>query len=63
MAAAFTGVTVGAAVKATWWWPFLVILAVAGFGYLLGLSNYGVGEEVPGDDANDGHQVRFPVSH
>jgi hypothetical protein len=61
--AAFIGLTIAVAVKATWWWPFLVILAVAGFGYLLGLSNYGVGEEVPGDDANDGHQVRFPVSH
>jgi hypothetical protein len=60
--AAFIGLTIAVAVKATWW-PFLVILAVAGFGYLLGLSNYGVGEEVPGDDANDGHQVRFPVSH
>ena len=32
MVAAFTGVTVGVAVKATWWWPFLVIFAVAGLG-------------------------------
>jgi hypothetical protein len=36
---------------------------VTGFGYLLGLSNYGVGEEGPANDANDGHQVRSPVSH
>jgi hypothetical protein len=49
--------------RAAWWWPFAAILAVTGFGYLLGLSNYGVGEESPADDANDGHQVRSPVSH
>ena len=61
--AAFIGLTVAIAVKATWGWPFLVILAVAGFGYLLGLSTYGVGEEVPADDENDGRQMRFPVSH
>jgi hypothetical protein len=61
--AAFIGLTIAVAVKAAWWWTFLVILAVAGFGYLLGLSNYGVAEEDPADDANDGHQVRSPVSH
>ena len=61
--AAFIGLTIAVAVKAAWGWPFLVILAVAGFGYLLGLSNYGVGEEDLADDANDGHQVRSPVSH
>jgi hypothetical protein len=60
--AAFIGLSVAVAVKATWWWPFLVILAVAGFGYLLGLSNYGVAEEIPADDANDGHPARSPVS-
>ena len=63
MFAAFAGVVAAVAARATWWWPFAAILAVTGFGYLLGLSNYGVGEEVPADDANDGHQVRFPVSH
>ena len=63
MFAAFAGVVTAVAARATSWWPFAAILAVTGFGYLLGLSNYGVGEEVPGDDANDGHQVRFPVSH
>ena len=62
MAAAFTGVTVGVAVKATWWWPFLVILAVAGFAYLLGLSNYGVAEEDPADDASPLHPARSPAS-
>lgn len=43
--ASFIGLTLAIAVNATWWWPFLVILAVTGFGYLLGLSNYGVAEE------------------
>ena len=62
MVAAFIGLTVGVAVKATWWWPFLVILAVTNFGYLLGLSNYGVAEEGTADDADTGHQVRSPAS-
>jgi len=38
MLAAFVGLTVAVAVKATWWWPFLVILAVTGFSYLLSLA-------------------------
>jgi hypothetical protein len=62
MVAAFIGVTVGVAVKATWWWPFLVILAVTGFAYLLGLSNYGVAEEGTADDADTSHHVRSPAS-
>jgi hypothetical protein len=56
--AAFIGVTVGVAVKATWWWPFLVILGVTGFAYLLGLSNYGVTEEDPADVAGPRHPAR-----
>jgi hypothetical protein len=63
MFAAFAGVTIGVAVRASWWWPCAIILAGTGFGYLLGLSNYGVGEEVPADDANDGHQAPSPVTH
>jgi hypothetical protein len=62
MVTAFIGVTVGVAVKATWWWPFLVILAVTGFAYLLGLSSYGVAEEGTANDADTGHQVRSPAS-
>ena len=62
MFAAFAGVTIAVAARATWWWPFAAILAVTGFGYLLGLSNYGVGEEGPADDADDGQQARSPVS-
>jgi hypothetical protein len=63
MFAAFAGVTIAVAARADWWWPFAVIFAITGFNYLLGLSTYGVGEEVPADDENDGRQVRFPVSH
>jgi len=54
MAAAFIGVTAGVAVKATWWSPCQVILAVSGLAYLLGLSNYGVAEEGTPDDADTG---------
>jgi hypothetical protein len=61
--AAFAGLTAAVAVKASWWWPFAVILAVAGFGYLLGLSNYGVAEEDPADDDEDaGQQARPSVN-
>ena len=61
-AAAFIGLTAAIAVKAAWWWPFLVILAITGFGYLLGLSNYGVAEEGTPDEVDAGHQARSPVS-
>ena len=62
MLAAFAGVVAAVAARASWWWPFAAIFAVTGFGYLLGLSNYGVGEEGPADDADDGQQARSPVS-
>lgn len=59
--ASFLGLTAAIAVKAAWWWPFLVILAVTGFGYLLGLSNYGSGEQDSDDDADAGRPRRSPV--
>jgi len=62
MVAAFIGITAGVAVKATWWWPFLVILAVGGLAYLLGLSNDGVAEQDPADDARPRHPARSPAS-
>lgn len=62
MAAAYTGLVVALAVKPADAWPFAVLLAVTGFGYLLGLSLYGSGEPDPADDADAGHQARFPVS-
>ncbi len=40
MIAAFIGLTVAVAVKASWWWPFLAILAVTSVGYLLGIAVY-----------------------
>jgi len=57
--AAFIGLTVAIAVKAAWWWPFLVILAVTGFGYLLGLSSYG--EPDADDDADAEQPERSPI--
>ena len=62
MAAAFTGLTAGVAASATWWWPFLAILAIAWFGYLLGLSRYGIAAEGTADDPGTGHQARSPAS-
>ena len=62
MVAAFIGVTVGVAVKAAWWWPFLVIFAVAGFGQLLGWSTYSTADEGPADDASPQHEARSPAS-
>jgi hypothetical protein len=40
MTAAFIGLTVAVAVKASWWWPFLAIFAVTSAGYLLGIAVY-----------------------
>jgi hypothetical protein len=62
MVAAFIGLSIAVAVKAAWWWPFLAIFAVAGFGYLLGLSNYGIAEEEPAEDAGPRHPARSPAS-
>ena len=62
MIAAFIGLTAAIAARAAWWWPFLVILGVAGFGYLLGLSNYGVAEQDLADEDEDaGHRSGSPV--
>ena len=58
----FIGLTVAIAVKATWGWPFLVTFLITGYGYLLGLGNYGVAEEGTPDDADTGRPTRTPVS-
>jgi hypothetical protein len=63
MLAAFAGLAVSIAVSSTAWLPFLVILAVAAFAYLMGLSSYGIGEESPADDDSDEISQRAPVSH
>jgi hypothetical protein len=46
MIAAFIGLTVAVALKATWWWPFLAILAITSVAYLLGIAVY---QAQPGD--------------
>jgi hypothetical protein len=60
--AAFAGLTIAIAVGASWWWPFVVMLAVTGFAYLFGFSTYSAAEEVPAGEPNDGHGVPSPVS-
>ncbi|HEV2377917.1 MAG TPA: hypothetical protein VGS19_37875 [Streptosporangiaceae bacterium] len=59
--AAFAGVTAAVALRATWWWPFTVILAILGIGYLLGLSAYSIAEEDGADDAEPEHQPPAPI--
>ena len=50
----FLGLTIGIAAGADWWWPLVLVLAVGGFGYLYGLSSYGVAQEGPSPNAADG---------
>jgi hypothetical protein len=57
----FIGLTAAIAVGASWGWPFLVTFLITGYGYLLGLGNYGVAEEGTPDDADAGRQTRPPV--
>jgi len=51
LVAGFAGLLAAIAAKADWWWPFLLILLVAGFGNLFGLSTYGSGEPDEDDEA------------
>jgi hypothetical protein len=60
--ASFIGLTAAIAVRGTWGWPFLVTFLITGYGYLLGLGNYGVAEEGTPDDADTGRPARSPVS-
>jgi hypothetical protein len=62
MLAAFAGLAVSTAVRSADWLPFAVMLAVAGFAYLMGLSTFGVGEEDPAYDESDGLSRRAPAS-
>jgi hypothetical protein len=55
--AAFAGVTVAVAVSAAVWWAFVIVLGVAGFTYLYGLSRYGVAEEGAADEASTGYET------
>jgi presenilin-like A22 family membrane protease len=50
----FIGLTAAIAVKGSWGWPFLVTGLITGYGYLLGLGNYGIAEEGTPDDAGCG---------
>jgi hypothetical protein len=61
-AVAFAELTVAVAIRASWWWPFAVILGVAGLGYLAGWAAYGTAEKRPADDAGPQHQAPSPIS-
>jgi hypothetical protein len=61
-AAAFTGLTVAVAIRASWWWPFAVILGVIGLSYLAGLAGSGIAAERPADDADPRHQAPYPIN-
>ncbi len=53
---AFLGLTIAIAVRATWWWPFAVMLGLTAVGYLLGLSNNGFA----GQDTGGAYAEREP---
>ena len=59
--ASFTGLSVAVAVDSTWMWPFLITFLITGYGYLLGLGNYGIAEEGTPDDADTAGLARPPV--
>jgi len=60
--AAFVAMSVAVAAGKTWW-PYAAILAVAGLGYLFGLSHYGIGEQDPAEeDAGAGHGTPSALS-
>ena len=60
--ATFVALSVAVAAGQTWW-PYAAILAVAGFGYLFGLSSYGVGEQDPAEEDSDaGCDAPSPVT-
>jgi len=62
MIAAFLGLTVAVALKAGWWWPFRVMLAVTAIAYGLGLSTLGIAQEEPADNTGTGQPARTPAS-
>ena len=62
LAAAYVGLVVTVAYKRADAWPFAAMFAITGFGYLLGLSNYGSGEPAADDGVDAGHAARSPVS-
>jgi len=64
IAAAFVGLIVAVAIRASWWWPCAVIVGLAGFAYLYGQSRFGIAEEGPAenDDANSGYEAESTVT-
>lgn len=57
--AALAGLAAAIASHGTWWWPFLLIVAVGWLGYLFGLSAYGAGAEGPDREPDTGYPSRL----
>ncbi len=60
-AAAFIGLVITIATRSPAWWPFTIILLVAIFGYLFGLSTYGTFDDDPAEDETAADPARSPV--
>ena len=58
----FIGLTAAIALRAPWWWPFLITLVITGYGYAFGLGTYGVAEEGTPDEADTRPATRSPIS-
>lgn len=59
LGAAFAGLTVAVAAKSAAAWPFVIMLAVTGFGRLLGLSAYGMPEDDTSAEGASGARVSY----
>jgi hypothetical protein len=61
----FLGLTAAIALGKSWGWPFLVTFLITGYGYLLGLGNYGIAEEGTPDDTDTDaeHRTGTPISY
>lgn len=57
LGAAYAGLIIAVAARSPFWWPFVIMIAVLGFGRLLGLSLYGSPEDDPDDAGATGHRA------
>jgi hypothetical protein len=62
VAAAFIGVTIAVAVRSPAWWPFVLVIVAAAFGYVGGVSVYRMPDDEPADEAGISAATGSPVS-